>query len=77
MIEDCLSRAEISETQCLDGVSKADIALDQTQGDPDIECIVLMKRAQLLYIAVCVCSCACVCGGVWVRVGVCVCVLVG
>ncbi len=52
LIEDCLSKAESSEAQCLLGIAKADIALDQTREDPDIQCIVLMKRAQLLYIAV-------------------------
>ncbi len=69
LIQDCLSKAETSELLCLDGISKADIALRQTKEDPDIQCIVLMKRAELLYIAVrmlCVCvrgGWGCVCHG--------------
>ena len=70
LIQDCLSKAETSDSLCLDGISKADIALRQTKEDPDIQCIVLMKRAELLYIAVrmlCVCTCVCVrsLGGGW------------
>ncbi len=64
LIQDCLLKAETSESLCLDGISKADIALRQTKEDPDIQCIVLMKRAELLYIAVrMLCVCVCVWGG--------------
>ena len=51
-IQDCLHRAKTSEQSCLDGIRKADAALKQCEGDTDILCHVLMKRAQLLYISV-------------------------
>ena len=72
LIQDCLSKAETSESLCLDGISKADIALRQTKEDPDIQCIVLMKRAELLYIAVRM-LCVFVCGG---GGGGCVCLVI-
>lgn len=52
LIEDCLDRAETSQTACLKGILKADITLTNIGGDADIGFIVLVKRAELLYIAV-------------------------
>ena len=52
LIQDCLEQAEENESVCLKGILKADIALRQIKEDADIQCIVLMKRAELLYIAV-------------------------
>lgn len=52
LVEDCLDRAESSQTACLEGILKADITLTHSRGDADIGFIVLIKRAELLYIAV-------------------------
>ena len=52
LVEDCLDRAESSQTACLEGILKADITLTHSRGDADIGFIVLVKRAELLYIAV-------------------------
>jgi len=54
LIEECCTKAETDESACLDGIKKADRVLGQTTEDPDIQCIVLIKRAELLYIAVCI-----------------------
>lgn len=52
MIQDCHEQAETNEGACLKGILKADIVLRQIKEDTDIQCIVLMERAELLYIAV-------------------------
>ena len=37
---------------CLNGIAKADIALRESKGDSDIQCVALIKRAELIFIAV-------------------------
>ena len=56
-IQECLDLASVSPSSCLDGIAKADEALRQSQGDSGIQCTILMKRAQLLFIAVCAFLC--------------------
>lgn len=72
LIEECLKVADTNESCCIDGISKANVALQQIKEDPDIQCIVLMKRAELLYTAVRVCVCVYVCA----RVCICLCICV-
>lgn len=48
----CLERAEFDCKACLEGIDKADIALGESKGDSDIQCVVLVKRTKLLLIAV-------------------------
>ena len=52
LVQDCLERAELSQKACLEGIIKADLALRQSQSDADIHFIVLVRRAELLLIAV-------------------------
>ena len=52
LVQDCLDRAESSQKACLEGILKADLALRQSQSDADIHFIVLVRRAELLLIAV-------------------------
>ena len=52
LVQDCLERAEESQRSCLDGILKADLALRHSQSDADIHSIVLVRRAELLLIAV-------------------------
>ena len=52
MVQDCLDRADSSQKACLEGIIKADLALRQSQSDADIHFIVLVRRAELLLIAV-------------------------
>lgn len=51
-VESCLDRAERSSRACLEGITKADMVLRETREDPDIQCVVLVKRTELLFIAV-------------------------
>ena len=51
-VEACLEKAEHSSRACLEGISKADLALKECRGDWDIQCVVLVKRTELLVIAV-------------------------
>lgn len=51
-VDGCLARAEHNSKACLEGITKAGLALKETKGDSDIHCIVLVKRTELLYIAV-------------------------
>ena len=55
-VESCLERAGRSFKACLEGITKADLALRETKGDSDIQCVVLVKRTELLYIAVSICT---------------------
>lgn len=52
LVQDSLERAESSQKACLEGIIKADLALRQSQSDADIHFIVLVRRAELLLIAV-------------------------
>lgn len=52
LVTDCLEKAEGSQKACLEGIVKADLALRQSQSDADIHSIVLVRRAELLLIAV-------------------------
>ena len=52
LVQDCLERAEINQKACLEGIIKSDLALRQSQSDADIHFIVLVRRAELLLIAV-------------------------
>ena len=47
-LDNCVDVATVSETDCLVGIAKADRALMQSAGDVDLQCSILMKRAQLL-----------------------------
>ncbi len=51
-VEACLERAEHSSKACLEGIGKADLALKESRGDWDIQCVVLVRRTELLFIAV-------------------------
>ena len=51
-VQECLDCASFSPASCLEGIVKADEALRHSQGDSGIQCTILMKRAQLLFIAV-------------------------
>lgn len=53
-VVDCLERAEQSSKACLEGIAKADMVLRESKakGDSDIHGIVLLKRTELLFIAV-------------------------
>ena len=51
-VENCLERAERSSKACLEGITKADLVLKETKGDSDIQCVALVKRTELLFIAV-------------------------
>lgn len=59
MVSSCLERAEHSPRACLEGITKAEVALMETKEDSDIQSVVLVKRAELLFIAVSVCSKCC------------------
>lgn len=48
----CLDRARNSSKACLNGIAKADLVLKECRGDTDILCIALVRRAELLLIAV-------------------------
>lgn len=52
MVEKCLKKAERSGKACLEGILKADEALRESVGDTDIQCVVLVKRTELIFIAV-------------------------
>ena len=54
-VQECLDCASFSPASCLEGIVKADEALRHSQGDSGIQCTILMKRAQLLFIAVSIC----------------------
>lgn len=47
-LDTLVSVASISETDCIVGIKKADHALEQCVADGDLQCAILMKRAQLL-----------------------------
>lgn len=51
-VSQCLEGAEESSKACLEGIVKADLALKGSRGDSDIQCVVLVKRTELLFIAV-------------------------
>ena len=51
-VEGCLERAPHSSKACLEGITKADLALRESKGDSDIHCVVMVRRTELLYIAV-------------------------
>lgn len=51
-VDNCLDRAEHSSRACLEGITKADLVLGETREDSDIQCVVLVKRTELLFIAV-------------------------
>ena len=51
-VDQCIEEAENSSFACLEGIAKADVALTESQGDSDIQCVVLVKRTELLLIAV-------------------------
>ena len=51
-VEACLERAEYSSKACLEGIDKADLAVRESRGDRDIQCVVLVMRTDLFYIAV-------------------------
>ena len=51
-VDSCLTRAERSSKACLEGITKAGLALKESRGDSDIQCVVLVKRTELLFIAV-------------------------
>ena len=51
-VQECLDCASFSPASCLEGIVKADEALQHSQGDSGIQCTILMKRAQLLFTAV-------------------------
>lgn len=50
----CLERADQNSKACLEGIAKADMVLRESKakGDTDIHGIVLIKRIELLFIAV-------------------------
>lgn len=52
VVSSCLERAERSLKACLEGIATADMALAETKDDADIQCVVLVKRTELLFIAV-------------------------
>ena len=56
-LDNCVAVATVSETDCLAGIGKADRALGQSAKDVDVQCSLLMKRAQLLKIVVSVLFC--------------------
>ncbi len=47
-----IAKAERSSTACMDGILKANIAVDDTVMDPDLQCVALVKKAELVFIAV-------------------------
>ena len=47
-LDTLVSVASISETDCIVGIKKADRALELCERDGDLQCAILMKRAQLL-----------------------------
>ena len=51
-VASCLDRANHSLNPCLEGISKADMALKASKGDSDVQCVALVKRAELLLVAV-------------------------
>lgn len=55
LVSSCLERAERSSKSCLEGITKADMVLMETKDDSDIQCVVLVKRTELLFIAVSPC----------------------
>ena len=52
LVQDCLERADSNQKACLEGIIKSDLALRHSQSDADIHFIVLVRRAELLLIAV-------------------------
>ncbi len=60
-VGNCLERARDSPKACLEGIAKASSALRGSKGDSDLQCVALIKRAELLYIAVSECGCLGVC----------------
>ena len=51
-VQECLDTAGLSETSCIEGIKKADLAVKKCRGDVEVLCNILMKRAQLLFTAV-------------------------
>ena len=51
-INACIKEAERSRKACLDGILKVTVALEETVSDPDIQCVALVRKAELLFIAV-------------------------
>ena len=51
-VSNCITRAETNPRACIDGIVKAGAVLKESRGDPDIQCVAMVKRAELLYIAV-------------------------
>lgn len=47
-LDNLLTVASISEADCIAGIRKADRALERCLKDGDVQCAILMKRAQLL-----------------------------
>ena len=54
-LDNYVAVAAVSETECLTGIGQADQALLQSAQDGDLQCSILMKRAQLLKIVVHMC----------------------
>ena len=53
-LDNYVAVAAVSETECLTGIKQADQALLRSARDGDLQCSILMRRAQLLKIVVCV-----------------------
>ena len=60
-VQECLDKAGLSESSCIDGIRKADVVVEQCHDDIGLWCSILMKRARLLFTAVSVSVCLSAC----------------
>lgn len=51
-LDDLVSGPAASETECVAGIGRADGALGQHLSDSDLQCSILVRRAQLLKVMV-------------------------